>query len=971
MSTEPRRTPESQWARAGCRDARRAEETWSSLVIAAPDMAGQRTQVGANLAAAADPDAALAGLRDLLERHAHLAPHLADPMLGRAVVALLGGSRALGQTLAQDPSVLLDTPAGDAVRRVEGSVDGAQSVASGMSRLRVAYRAELVRLAASDLAAPDPLAELPRVAGALAELAGAALRAALALACREVPGSERMRMAIVAMGKTGGGELNYLSDVDVLFVAEPAPQVSEDDALAAATAVATAVLHICQAHTPEGRLWQVDTALRPEGMAGPLVRTVASADAYYQRWAQTWEFQALMKGLVVAGDAEVGSSWQAMANRHIWQASSRPGFVTDVQAMRRRVEQLLPPDEAARQVKLGPGGLRDVEFSAQLLQLVHGRTDPALRIRGTLPALQALVDGGYVARDDGAVLIQAYLWLRVVEHRVQLWGLRRTHLVPVSEADRDRLARALRLRDATELDAELSRTRREVRRLHTRLFYRPLLGTVAQLTPAQVSLSADAARDRLHALGYADPSGALTHLTSLTRGVSRAAAIQRQLLPALLSWFADGPDPDAGLLAFRRVSEALGSTHWFLKMLRDEGAAAELLARVLATSRLAVDGILRAPESLSILADADGLRLGLAESGAAVRRAGERHTDPVAGTAALHAARARELVRVMVADVTGQAGAADIRAALTDLADSLVASALTYAVRTSSAPALVVLGLGRLGGGEMGYASDADLLVVHADSSDPAASAASVAAVREMVRLVEAPGPDQALRVDLDLRPEGRAGAMVRSLASTREYYRRWGAGWENQALLRARYVAGDRHLADEVLAVLNPVRWPDGGISDAVVQEIRRSKARVEAERLPRGVSPRDHVKLGPGGLSDVEWVVQLMQLQHAHRVADLRTTHTPDALGAIARHGLIPDDDVQTLREAWDLASRLRDASALAGARNADVLPPAGPVAETVARLVGSEPGSGHELREAWYRRARRARVVVERELYGRHLG
>ena len=245
------------------------------------------------------------------------------------------------------------------------------------------------------------------------------------------------------MGKTGGGELNYVSDVDVIFVAEPADGVDEDTALRVGTALATATMRACSAPTAEGSLWPVDAALRPEGKQGPLVRTISSHKAYYERWAKTWEFQALLKAWVSAGDKEIGLRYKAEISPLVWEAAGRDNFVEDVQAMRRRVEQHVPANEAARQLKLGPGGLRDVEFSVQLLQLVHGRTDPSLRSATTLEALSALARGGYVGRDDAAILDRAYRHLRCLEHRIQLHRLRRTHLMPVAESDLRRLGRAM------------------------------------------------------------------------------------------------------------------------------------------------------------------------------------------------------------------------------------------------------------------------------------------------------------------------------------------------------------------------------------------------------------------------------------------------------------------------------------------------------------------------------------------------
>ena len=249
-----------------------------------------------------------------------------------------------------------------------------------MAALRVAYRRRLLPLAARDLTGE---ASFDQVAAELADLAAAALEAALAIARANLPpGSAPCRLAVIAMGKCGARELNYASDVDVIFVAEPI-ETSEDGgeaaALRAATQLAAGLIQVCSQSTPEGALFPVDPNLRPEGRNGPLVRTLASHRAYYQRWAQTWEFQALLKARPVAGDAALGGAYAAEMSPLVWQAAQRENFVSDVQAMRRRVIGTLPAAAAGRELKLGPGGLRDIEFAVQLLQLVHGRVDESLR----------------------------------------------------------------------------------------------------------------------------------------------------------------------------------------------------------------------------------------------------------------------------------------------------------------------------------------------------------------------------------------------------------------------------------------------------------------------------------------------------------------------------------------------------------------------------------------------------------------
>ncbi|WP_245549852.1 bifunctional [glutamine synthetase] adenylyltransferase/[glutamine synthetase]-adenylyl-L-tyrosine phosphorylase, partial [Gordonia effusa] len=407
--------------------------------------------------------------------------------------AVLGASDALGDHLVAEPTtwrLLLDdvlpdvdeafasmlesvgaepepesTQTGDLLYRARETGPGA------VGKLRLAYRNLVLQLAAHDLAATvedEPVLRLHEVGAYLADLADAALTAALAVAIATVCGDDPLttRLAVIAMGKCGARELNYVSDVDVVFVAEPADSTS--------SRIAGEMMRI-------GSLafFEVDAALRPEGKAGALTRTLESHIAYYKRWAKTWEFQALLKARPMTGDLALARDYIDAVNPMVWTAAERDDFVPEVQAMRRRVESLVPDSLKERNLKLGSGGLRDVEFAVQLLQMVHGRVDESLRVLPTVDALAALTVGGYVGRDDGANLSASYQFLRLLEHRLQLQRMSRTHLLPAfdDEVGMRWLARAAHIRLDGDLDAQgalLSEIRRHalrVRRLHEKLFY--------------------------------------------------------------------------------------------------------------------------------------------------------------------------------------------------------------------------------------------------------------------------------------------------------------------------------------------------------------------------------------------------------------------------------------------------------------------------------------------------------------------
>jgi glutamate-ammonia-ligase adenylyltransferase len=915
----------------------------------------------------ADPDGALRAL---------------DEAATERLVRLLGASVGLGEFLHRRPAeiaLLLDpvTEPWSQERYTESllaAIDGATGEDARL-RLRVRYRRHLAQIALFDVLNVSPTEAFPAVAAGLADLAGAALEAAVDVARREVPfpaaDVAATPLAVIAMGKAGARELNYVSDVDVIFVTEPTDTIGTDRAVLISTRLAIAATHAITDLAAEPALWEVDANLRPEGKDGALVRTLDSHVAYYERWAKEWEFQALLKARPIAGSADLGERYAAAVGPFVWNSAKRPGFVESVQRMRERVTEHIPDAEVDRQLKLGPGGLRDVEFTVQLLQLVHGRDDESVRVRSTLEAMDALTDAGYVGRPEAARFGPDYALLRVLEHRIQLRRLQRTHLMPSDEEELRVLARSSGLaKSASALETRWRGVKLEVRGLHERLFYRPLLSAVAA-SDGDIVLTSDQAVDRLGAIGFADPAGALSHIRALTQGTSRRAAIQRNLLPVLLRWMAEGPAPDRALLAFRRLSDTLGESSWFLRMLRDSSGAAHSLTTVLSESAFLSGLLERFPEAVAWLDEPDTLlRPRPIESLLAeVTATTARHGDDVDGAAALvRSARRRETLRLGMAAVLGQLDVDALGPALSDVTESTLAGALTLARR--DAPAGLefgVIAMGRYGGRELGFGSDADVLYVYrapAEIPSEQASRAAQTIVRELARLT-----DDAIHpfdLDIDLRPEGKNGPVVRTLDSYGAYYARWSLTWEAQALLRARGAVGDQQLLRDFEHLADRTRYPDH-IDDQEVREVRRIKARVESERLPRGADPARHLKLGRGSLSDVEWFVQLLQLQHALSVPGLRTTSTLEALDAATEAGFIGAEDAERLGAAWRFASRTRSALVLWSGKTTDVLPVDRIQLEGVARLMEYPPGSASQLEDDYLGVTRRARQVFEREFYG----
>jgi glutamate-ammonia-ligase adenylyltransferase len=869
-----------------------------------------------SLPAAIERSAAPAAVRLALDR---AGAGLRGERLREAFVAVTAASRSLTELVLSDPMAV------DILAEL-----GTRPPLTAGGDIRRWKRLELLRIAARDLLGID---DLPAVGAGLARMAGDVLAAAAA-------GAEGL--AVIGMGKLGGSELNYSSDVDIMFVG--------DDAKAA-----RAVLEVART------CFRVDVDLRPEGRDGPLVRSLASYEAYWDRWAHTWEFQALLKARPVAGDPELGDQFAAAAAARVW---TRPFTAEDLRAVRsmkaRAEAELARKGLTEREVKRGRGGIRDIEFSVQLLQLVHGSADTALRSPTTLDALAELGAGGYVEPEDARSLDYAYRLLRTVEHRLQLVAEQQIHTLPAGGDAMDRLARVMGYRDTAEAGAGellagyLTRQQATVRAIHEHLFFRPLLD---QLT-RDAHLPSDAVVTRLAAFGFTDAERTRQALKELTRGLTRSSRLMQQMLPLVLGWLSESPDPDLGLLGLRILTSGEQQATELAVAFRESPEAARRLCLLLGTGRLFADTFEHQPDMIPTLGHPDALAprpAGALLAGSAHALAWRDHVED--RQLGLLRFKRREELRTAAADVLDLAASPEVTAGqLTALAEACVAAALD-----SLRPKLpfAVVALGRFGGAELSYASDLDLLFVY-DGSTPADFTAAERLGEQLVRfLAGASPPSRIYPVDLALRPEGKDGPLARSLDGYRVYYGRWARTWERQALVRARPVAGDDDVARRFMEILEPHVWGEPLDEDGV-REIRRMKARIERERLPAGEDPQFHLKLGRGSLSDVEFTAQLLQLQHG-----VRATGTIAALDALEAAGALSAEDRAVLAEAYRFCERARNRLYLVRGSPGDALPSRPEQLTRLGRSLGTGP---HELREQYRRATRRCRAVVERLFYGK---
>ena len=843
-----------------------------------------------------------------------------DDRLREAVVAVAGASRFLTRLLVTDDLALevladLDTPV--------GTIDD-------LARWKTL---ELLRIAARDLIGADGL---EAVVERLSDLAERVMQ-------RSVETAEAAGLAVIGMGKLGARELNYASDVDVMFVGEGDARRVMD------------VARTC---------FRIDADLRPEGRDGPLTRTLESYIAYWDRWARPWEFQALLKARPIAGDEELGAAFAASAAERVWNRPFGADDLRELRTLKARAEgEVARKGLTDRELKRGWGGIRDIEFSVQLLQLVHGRHDAALRRRDTLGTLTELGDAGYVAPADADALATAYRFLRTVEHRLQLVEGEQVHALPADRESRTRLARVLGHRDRADMsaldqfEAELRHHQATARSIHERLFFRPLLEAFAGDAAA---MPVEAAEARLSAFGFRDADRTRQALRELTGGLTRTSRLMQQMLPLLLGWLSEAPDPDLGLLGLRALTGSQHRAAPLVATFRESPEAARRLSILLGTSRLFIEGFEHQPELIADLADDDALTTpARAELVERATSAAAWRTDPEQAARGLQRLRRSETIHTAARDVLHFDDVEATAAALTALAEASLE--VTLRAIAPDVP-MAVVAMGRFGGSELSYASDLDVLLVFEGSSNAEVAAAEQSA-EELMRLMKGDTPaNRVYLLDADLRPEGKQGPLARSLEGYRSYYERWAQTWERQALVRARPAAGDEGVGRRFMELVDDFVWRPP-LTDDHVREIRRMKARVERERIPAGDDPQFHLKLGRGSLSDVEWTAQLLQLQHG-----VRATGTMEALRALTEAQALDADDRDVLAESYRFCELARNRWFLVKGAAGDALPAQ---ADQLSKLARSLDVSPAELRNEYRRVTRRARQVMERLFYGRDEG
>lgn len=792
-------------------------------------------------------------------------------------------------------------------------------------------------------------------------LIDAALREALAWAdarfgAPRTEAGERCPVVVIGMGKLGGRELNAGSDVDLLlFYETDEGQAGSDTTLHEYfTRVAQRFTATLDEPTEHGVVWRVDLRLRPEGSRGPLVNALAAAERYYETWGRTWERAALLRARPVAGDAAFGERLLSALAPFVWRREVRPQIADEMHGLIVRARTELGVDPA-RDLKHGPGGIREAEFFVQSLQLVWGGRDPDLRVTNTLEALARLRAGGFVTDREAREIETGYLALRRLEHRVQVATGLQTHSVPTDPSLLERIARSLGFDDAAALEADLARVRSEIGECMGSLLVAggaPQRDEAAALTRLFAALDADdepAVLEALRAPGSrfvagVDPAVA-PHLVALARRPdaplgARTRDEQPELATTLLDAIADAADPEQASRLLAAFFARFSTPTVYVRAFAADPRAVRRATGVFGASAFLGQEVVQHPELADRLLFGHGAPT--AESAASavreeLRALGDEAPDVEAFVGALRRAKRNVTMEVGLADLAGELDMRACTLALSALADASVEQATRYALAergVADAAGLTVIAMGKLGGLEIGYGSDLDLIFVYADEEDVERMAR---VAQRVLRILGAPhGEGHGYELDTRLRPSGNQGLLVVSLSAFEQYQASRAHDWERQALVKARFCGGDAALGDKVAAIAHVAAYERGA---PPAEDVHRLRMRMQTELS--GERPgRYDVKLGRGGLVDVEFTAQWLQMKHGHD-ARVRTTETEIALGALEACGYLDRDLAAPLLDGWRTLRRIEQRARVHHGTSAPLLEEGAPGLAVLARRLGMRDG------------------------------
>jgi len=881
---------------------------------------------------AADERLALAYLVKLAEQaQPRLAAILRQPEAARDLIFSLGASEfvAAGLSAKADGLELFESSISrdldSLIEDMRCPIDEVANRADAELRLREFKRRNFLRIAIADLTGHF---DVTATMVAMSRLADECVRAALSAAGQLLGATDLAdSFCVVAMGKLGAGELNLCSDIDLMYLFDsPDPEGSRESVSRLAELTTELLSNCC---------FRTDLRLRPGGRDSPLVVSLDGAVNFYSSFGQTWERAALLRARPIAGHLELGRNLLAELNRFIYRRYLDFDTLRQLRVMKRRIEEeLRPAAMIERNIKLGYGGIRELEFIVQALILIYGGRDARLRTERTITALDRLESFGYLSKDRARELASAYLFLRDVEHKLQVVAGRQTHSLPTQ---REAFA-ALAARMGSGKDPEAAkRFQLELERcrdLVATQFREMLSGSDAESVPIASEAARAAWRNALepvgsapilHLMGFAHPTENAADLGLLIRGPVHAPASPRrrelldQLGPILIDEISRLPDPGLALRNLADFIASVGARTSFLSLLEQHPATRRVMLRLFASSSYLSTLFIRHPEMLDTLVRSDLARLTRVPAELAGEVAGLVAASPdfESRLDALRSFRHQEFLRIAIADLAGNLELEAVQIELTALAGAVLREALAMATAAVSAQRIIppdlrlcVMALGRLGAREMSYNSDLDLIVIYDDPSEVSASSRDVAAriTQRLIAILESRTREgYAYKIDLRLRPSGNAGPLVASLTGFREYHRAQAAVWERQAMVRARVVAGDRTLGREVEAARRKIVF-GRPLNTAEVGEIVSMRMRMERE-LGNEKGGHLNLKQGPGGLVDVEFLTQMIAMRHGADIGDLTARSTIALIRALAEHGLLPSDDAVNLAADYRFLAHLEN--------------------------------------------------------------
>ena len=884
--------------------------------------------------------------------------------------------------------------------------------------LRRHKQREYLRIGTRDLLAGVPMEETVRELTTLAE---ASLEAAYRF-CRaegerdygliNLPGSnEPNRFVVLGMGKLGGGELNFSSDIDVIFLYESDEGESAGGAKGKSTPreffaeVGKKIIQAMGQITEEGFVFRIDLRLRPLGANGPLVQSLGSAMLYYESWGQCWERAAMIKARPVAGARELGESFLKELEPFVYRRYLDYTTVDELRHMKARIEnELLTGAAKERNVKLGLGGIREVEFFTQALQLVNGGYEPELRGPSTLAALAELARHHFISTKERDVLTGAYCFLRQVEHKVQIVQEAHAHSIPEGIDEEQALARRLGYRgngkrtEREQFWRDYRRHTKNVRGMFDRLFYSAQKEIAQDAASAAGSVWNDLDRKEivtaeLSKAGFADPLKAYENLLAVRDGEvyqppsPRRLKVMRLLGPALMSEIINSSAPDRALLNLAEFSHRIGGRTGFLTLLAENPETMRLLITLFAQSQFLTDLFLNRPELIDTLIRVDLSRIEKpkAEMLDELRAAIAEHHDIEEKLNALRRHKTEEFIRIGLHDLGGALELLQVLRQLSDLAEACLQAALDLTLceiseRFGPVPRgqFSIIGGGKLGGRELDYNSDLDLIFVY-DAGAEALSSSGLPAHEYYVRVgqklltyLSAPTEEGiAYKIDMQLRPSGKAGPLVSSLDAFREYHKTSSQLWERQALIKTRHVAGDPALGKGVEKIAKTFAY-GRDLKREEVGEIHHLRMRMERE-LAGEDETRFNLKKGRGGLVDIEFLTQMLQLAHGHRLTQLRRRQTLEALNVLHEEKILKRDEYRVLADGYLFLRRLDHRLRLERDQSIDAFEAEPGRLDSIARALGygnadeqgkrSKAKSGAKLLRDYQVRRERIRACYER--------